>query len=107
MFTSDATVRFLAGQIICDKLVVHPHYRARGHATLLLRWGLCMAELDGVNQGVIPSHMGEPVYRGLGYEFVGEIDVPGDDETEGFSLRVMSYRAQSSHRRMALTQYTS
>ena len=43
---------------------------------------------------MIPSHMGKPVYKGLGYELIGEIHMPDDGEVEGFSHRVLVYRAQ-------------
>lgn len=82
--------------MICDKLVVHPQYRACGHARRMLQWGLDMMDVDGASQGVIASHMGEPVYKRLGFQVVGEITVDGDDEADGFSLRVLRYQASDS-----------
>ena len=78
---------------ICDKLVVHPSYRRRGHATTMLQWALCLSDMDKVDQGVIPSHMGEAVYLGLGYKTTGEIHIPSDGEVDGFSQRVLVYKA--------------
>ena len=60
----------------------------------MLQWGLRLTVLDAGDQGMIPSHMGKPVYKGLGYEVIGEIHMPDDGEVEGFSQRVLVYRAQ-------------
>ena len=79
---------------ICDKLVVHPAYQGRGHATFMLHWGMRLCDHDAVNQGVIPSHRGEPLYIKLGYQIIGEINVPDDGEVEGFSQRVVVYQAK-------------
>ena len=80
--------------IICDKLVVDPSYQGRGHGTYLLLWGLRLCDLDHVNQGVMPSHRGELLYTSLGYKAIGEIHVPDDGEVEGFSQRVVVYKAK-------------
>ena len=79
---------------ICDKLVIHPSYQRRGHATFMLQWGLRLCDMDTINQGVMPSHMSEPLYVGLGYEVIGEIHIPNDGEVHGFSQRVVVYKAK-------------
>ena len=79
---------------ISDKLVVHPSYQGRGHGTFMLQWGLRFCDMDGVYQGVIPSHKGEPLYLKHGYNVVGEIHVPDDSDVEGFSQRVVIYKAK-------------
>ncbi|KAJ4292764.1 Acetyltransferase [Kalmusia sp. IMI 367209] len=86
--------RYLAGTIICNKLVVHPSYRRRGHATFMLQWGLRLCDMDNVDQGVIPSHMGEPLYLSLGYKVIGEITIPDDGDVKGFDQRVILYKAK-------------
>lgn len=63
----------------------------------MLEWGLHLSDMDGVDQGVIPSHMGEAVYLGLGYKVIGEIHVPSDGEVDGFSQRVLVYVAKPQH----------
>lgn len=83
---------------ICDKLVVHPSYRRRGHTAFMLQWGLRLCNIDAIDQGVMPSHMGEPVYVGLGYEVVGEMHIPNDGEIDGFSQRVVVYKAERGPR---------
>ncbi|KAI1127105.1 hypothetical protein F5Y10DRAFT_243430 [Nemania abortiva] len=94
--TAETEKRYLTGKAICDKLVVHPSYRRRGHATSMLEWGQRLCDQDGIDQGVIPSHMGEQVYVGLGYVRIGEMHVPDDGEAQGFTQRVVVYTAQKS-----------
>ena len=86
--------RYFTGMSICDKLVVHPSYRRRGHATSMLQWGQRLSVMDAVDRGVMPSHLGEPIYKALGYEFIGEVHIPNDGEVEGFSQRVLVYRGK-------------
>jgi hypothetical protein len=45
------------------------------------------------NQGVMPSHMGEPMYLHNGYERVGEAKVPDDGDVKGFKQRVLVYKS--------------
>ncbi|GAP84018.2 putative acyl- N-acyltransferases [Rosellinia necatrix] len=92
--TKETETQYFTGDNICDKLVVHPSYRRRGHATSMLRWGQRLCDQDGVDQGVIPSHMGEQVYLGLGYSVIGEMHVPDDGIAQGFTQRVVVYRAR-------------
>ena len=89
-----STIRYFTGMSICDKLVIHPSYQRRGHATLILQWGLRLCDMDTVDQGFMPSHVGEPLYVGLGYEVIGEIRVPNDGEVDGFSQRVAVHKAK-------------
>ncbi|CAI6336340.1 unnamed protein product [Periconia digitata] len=86
--------KYLEGSMTCNKLVVHPSYGGKGHATFMLQWGLRLCEADSVNQGVIPSHIGEPLYVSLGYKVIGEIKIPDDGDVEGFTQRVALYSVQ-------------
>ncbi|KAJ8125442.1 hypothetical protein O1611_g8198 [Lasiodiplodia mahajangana] len=86
--------KYFTGRVICDKLVVHPSYRRRGHATSMLKWGQRLCDQDGIDQGVIPSQISEQVYLGLGYVRIGEMHVPGDNEAQGFTQIVTMYSAQ-------------
>lgn len=67
---------------------------ASGLCDLPAALGQRLADHDEVDQGVIPSHMGEPVYLSLGYEVIGEMTVPDDGEVKGFTQRVVLYRAK-------------
>lgn len=60
----------------------------------MLQWGMRLCDMDTVNQGVIPSHRGEPLYIKLDYKVIGEIHIPNDGEVEGFSQRVVVYKAK-------------
>ncbi|KAI0399863.1 hypothetical protein F4802DRAFT_587731 [Xylaria palmicola] len=97
--TQETENKYFAGKNICDKLVVHPSYRRRGHATSMLEWGLRLCDQDGIDQGVIPSHMGERVYLGLGYKVVGEMHVPDEGTAQGFTQRVAVYTANEAKER--------
>ncbi|KUJ07815.1 uncharacterized protein LY89DRAFT_725553 [Mollisia scopiformis] len=81
---------------ICDKLVVHPLYQRRGHATSMLQWFLVLSRHDKIDAGVIPSHMGELLYLALGYEKIDEVPVPDDGDTQGFSQRVLLFHATAN-----------
>lgn len=60
----------------------------------MLNWGLRLCDLDDVDQGVIPSHMGQRVYAGLGYRIIGEMTIPDDGDVKGFTQRVVLYTAR-------------
>lgn len=60
----------------------------------MLRWGQKLCDADAVDQGVIPSHIGKPLYRELGYKVIAEIGIPDDGEVKGFSQEVVVYRAK-------------
>ncbi len=62
----------------------------------MLKWGQRLCDQDGIDQGVIPSHMGEQVYLGLGYKVVGEMHIPDDGIAQGFTQRVAMYSAQEA-----------
>jgi GNAT superfamily N-acetyltransferase len=94
---SEATEKtHLGGKVICDKFVVHPLYRNRGHGTAMLRWSTCSCDQDGVDQGVIQSHVGEPVFLSMGFELVGEMRVPDVGDVRGFTQRVAVYKARQT-----------
>lgn len=60
----------------------------------MLQCGLRLCDMDTVNQSVIPSHVVGPLYVALGYEVIGEIHIPNDGEVDGFSQRVIVYKAK-------------
>jgi hypothetical protein len=62
----------------------------------MLRWSLRLCTQDTVDQGVIPSHVGEPVYLSLGFEVIGEMHVPDEGDTQGFTQRVAVYKARQT-----------
>lgn len=55
-----------------------------------------LCEGVGMAQGVIASHMGQPMYARFGFEVVGEMHVPDDAEAEGFTQSVMVNRCATA-----------
>lgn len=56
-------------------VVVHPAYWRRGHGTALVKWGKSLADLDGMEQGVVATDIGEKLYTSLGYHKLDEVRV--------------------------------
>jgi len=78
-----AQERYFKGISELEMLVMHPAYQGRGHGAALVRWGLELAGMDGVQQGVIGPEKGMKLYRSLGFELVDELRWEGDDVTPG------------------------
>lgn len=73
-------------------VVVHPAYWKRGHGTALVKWGMAMADIDMVKQGVIATHMGSGLYLALGFYKITDIHTDGDDEApDGVTCTVAVY----------------
>ncbi|KAH7318671.1 hypothetical protein B0I35DRAFT_432674 [Stachybotrys elegans] len=70
-----AETRYFEGNQLVDMVVVHPAYWRRGHGTTLVRWGKSLADLDGMDQGVVAADMGEKLYMPLGYQKLDEVRV--------------------------------
>ena len=47
--------------------------------------------MDGVGQGVLPSHMGEKLFLKLGYKPIDTLFVEGDEEAKSFHITVAIY----------------
>ncbi|KAL2672557.1 hypothetical protein Neosp_013270 [[Neocosmospora] mangrovei] len=75
-----------------EMVVVHPAYWRRGHGGRLVRWGIDLAKVDNVCQGVIAAEMGKSLYLSLGYEELEDLHVGGD---EGIHVSVMQYDVKS------------
>lgn len=75
-----------------DRLVVHPDYWCRGHGTALVKWGLRLAKMDQVCQGVFSTIMGSKLVLSLGFQKLTDILIEGDsDAPTGLSLAVKRY----------------
>lgn len=70
-------------------VVVHPAYWRRGHGGRLVRWGIDLANLDKVCQGVIAAEMGKSLYLSLGYEELEDLHL------EGVHVSAMQYHVKS------------
>ena len=72
-----------------EMVVVHPAYWRRGHGGRLVRWGIDLANLDKVCQGVIAAEMGKSLYLSLGYEELEDLHL------EGVHVSAMQYHVKS------------
>ena len=68
-------------------LAVHPAYWGRKHGKELVKWGLELARIDGVKQGLTGSELGMGLYKSLGFELKTELVFEGDEDMpEGLRL---------------------
>lgn len=70
---------------------MHPAYWRRGHGGRLVRWGIDLANLDKVDQGVIAAEMGKSLYLSLGYEILEDLHIGGD---KGIHVSAMEYHVK-------------
>ena len=67
----------------------------------MVKWGLELAELDGVNQGIFGSTMGKKLYLSLDYKEVGAIKLQDEENPlEMVELAVLRYESKKSSKRM-------
>ena len=82
-------------------VVVHPAYWRRGHGSNLVKWGMALTDLDKTTQGVISAGMGTKIYKLLGFEFIGETHVDGDERIpEGLVTGIMRYGVEANQARI-------
>ncbi|KAJ8129180.1 hypothetical protein O1611_g4452 [Lasiodiplodia mahajangana] len=86
-----AEKKHLSGDQLMDMVVVHPAYWKRGHGTTLVKWGMSMADLDHVDQGVVAAKMGEQLYLKLGYTKLAEVHVCDDKEPADVTVGILEY----------------
>lgn len=80
-----------------ERTVTHPAYWNPGHGSQLARWGLRLADIDGVPQGVLASSMGTALFEQIGFKKLTDVTIPGDeDDPKGFSVAVLKYKPVSS-----------
>ncbi|RSL79627.1 hypothetical protein CEP52_017498 [Fusarium oligoseptatum] len=87
-----AEKQYFQGLATMEMVVVHPAYWKRGHGRRLVRWGIDLAEIDGVCQGVIAAEMGKSLYLSLGYEELEDL------QFDGFHLSVMLYQVKRTNK---------
>jgi N-acetylglutamate synthase-like GNAT family acetyltransferase len=77
-----------------ERIAVHPAYWRRGHGSTIARWGMQLADTDGVDQGVFATSMGASLFSHLGFDRIDEIQIPEDhDGKDGFTIAVLKYTA--------------
>lgn len=69
-------------RITLQILGTHPDHRRRGHASALCRWGMEVAQKEGLVCTLQATNLGRHVYEHLGFTILGEgfIQVPGEEE---------------------------
>ena len=93
---TDPAYRYFERISELEMLAVHPAYQGHGHGGALVRWGLELARMDGVKQGVIGPEKGMKLYKSLGFELLDELQWPGDDITpDGLRLGVLRFNPGS------------
>lgn len=91
------TNRYFKGCAGLYMVVVHPAYWRRGHGATMVRWGLELAELDSVNNGVFGSIMGKNLYLSLNYKEVGVIKLQDEkNPLEMVELAVLRYESKAN-----------
>ena len=84
--------RYFQGYAIVNMVVVHPAYWRRGHGGNLVKWGMKLARIDKVKQGVSATKMGKDLYQKLGWQYLTEIHIEGDETMpQGVSSTIMEY----------------
>ena len=85
--------RYLQGYYAAmDMVVVHPAYWGRGHGRDLVNWGMQLARVDKVKQGVTAAKMGADLYKKLGWQHLTEVHIKGDEIVpQGVDVAIMEY----------------
>jgi hypothetical protein len=84
-----------------DMVVVHPAYWKRGHGTSLVKWGMTLADLDQVDQGVVAAKMGELLYLRLNYSKLAEVHVRDDKDPAEITVGILKYHSLSARDKKA------
>lgn len=75
-----------------ERLVVHPAYWKRGHGTQLAQWGLDLAKVDSIKQGVISAEMGKDLYLTMGFTNLEDLHIDGDEVVpQGVTVSAMEF----------------
>ncbi|KAK3366673.1 hypothetical protein B0T24DRAFT_596584 [Lasiosphaeria ovina] len=60
----EAGKRYYDGISEMERIVAHPAYWRRGYGSAIAKWGVELADIDGVDQGVIATGMGADLMEG-------------------------------------------
>jgi GNAT superfamily N-acetyltransferase len=87
--------QYTGGYMFLKILLCHPSYRRRGAGTALVKWGMSVAHVQGVNTALFSSPMGVPLYHRLGFQQIGTFEVKVDGDEEKLGIPAMVFRAPS------------
>ncbi|KAH6722679.1 hypothetical protein BKA61DRAFT_651148 [Leptodontidium sp. MPI-SDFR-AT-0119] len=79
-------------QVNLASLVVHPDFRLRGGGSMLVRWGMNVADGKGWPVTLCASPMGRFLYEYLGFKTIASEVVQVEGEKETLTSTVMVYR---------------
>jgi len=79
-------------------LLCHPGYRRKGAGTALVKRGMSVAHLQGVNTALFSSPMGVHLYHKLGFQKIGMFEVKVDGDEEKLDIPAMVLPAPSPPR---------
>jgi GNAT superfamily N-acetyltransferase len=91
--------RYTDGYMYLKILLCHPDYRRRGAGTALVRRGMAVAQLYGLNTALFSSPMGLHLYRKLGFQEIGSFEVRVEGEDEALDIPAMLFPAPPRSRR--------
>jgi hypothetical protein len=80
-------------QVNLSSLVVHPDFRLRGGGSMLVKWGMKVADEKGWPTTLAASPMGRFLYEYLGFEKIASEVVRADGEEETLTSTIMVYGA--------------
>ncbi|KAL6399312.1 hypothetical protein AUP68_17858 [Ilyonectria robusta] len=76
------------------RIVVHPAYWRRGHGSAVARRGVALSDIDQLDQGVAATSMGAKLFKHVGYEWLTDLHVKGDDTNpEGVMFSLLKHKA--------------
>lgn len=86
--------RYFHGLSSMERIVVHPAYWRRGHGSAVARWGVALSDIDQLDQGVVATSMGAKLFKHVGYEWLIDLHVKGDDTNpEGVMFSLLKHKA--------------
>ncbi|KAK4223411.1 hypothetical protein QBC38DRAFT_459353 [Podospora fimiseda] len=90
----EAGKKYFEGLSEMERIVVHPAYWRRGHGSTIAKWGVQLADIDSVDQGVLATSMGADLFRHVGYELITDLHVEGDEKNpEGVTFAALKHTA--------------
>lgn len=79
-----------------ERIVVHPAYWRRGYGSTIAKWGVDLADIDGVDQGVLATSIGADLFRNVGYRPITDLHVEGDErDPEGVTFAALKHTAKA------------
>ncbi|KAK0726671.1 hypothetical protein B0T21DRAFT_395106 [Apiosordaria backusii] len=88
--------RYFDGLSEMERIIVHPAYWRRSYGSTIAKWGVELADIDGVDQGVLATSMGAQLFRHVGYECITDLHVEGDERNpEGVTFAALKHTTKA------------